>query len=571
MSSRVLHRAGPAAKAVVVLGKKLLADGSASAILMNRVGFACDVFRKNCGPNDVVILTGGKVGCGMRSEAEVMRDLILGNEAGDHAVVHFGEDGGKTVCDFKGVREHQVVVEDTARTTIENAFLIRELLEERGISEVLLVTDDFHMARSAYVFRTVMACKLGSMEVQGLQRVLQPAIHGRPLKLQQRVAFPCQVLEHAVHAPLPAKTRQAELDFEARFSQEKLLKLMLQVLQGIPEKLGDNKVVHEPACAEFESDVDLLSTAPSLSDNFPPFPQSMIDAEFAGGMAQWQANFEELELLGQGQFGKVFAARSRNSGAMFAVKRLPIGPKAEHEVELLAKLSHENVVRLEAVFKTDTELLIVTELCEKGALPKQLRHLSPGSGVDCLQVMYELSSALWHCHSLGYAHCDVKADNIMFTSSPNAEDQLPSLKLIDFGNAQSVGTDSANLLAKDVWFAGLIFYKLITRQDFFIQDDDELRNLDEQGVYVDPYAMQCGGDYLRMQMEKAARCCGSEGADALDLLRQMLELNVTRRITAGGVLEHPAMAAFSLRCRMDTDSTCSTATVESGGYPLECN
>eukprot|EP00931_Biecheleriopsis_adriatica_P068219 TRINITY_DN4220_c0_g1_i2.p1 TRINITY_DN4220_c0_g1~~TRINITY_DN4220_c0_g1_i2.p1 ORF type:complete len:606 (-),score=128.93 TRINITY_DN4220_c0_g1_i2:285-2102(-) len=544
---------GTGDKAVVVLGKQLLEDGSPSAILANRMGVACEVFRNHCGPNDIMIVTGGKPGGGLRSEAEVMRDLALGDELGERVTVDFGQAGGKSMCDFSGVRADQVLVEDKARSTIENAFLIRELIEARGVSEVLLVTDDFHMDRAKFVFQSVMNFELGERELAGLNKVLQPTLQGRQLAFKRNALCKTAIVAISCTAPMPPEAKQAELRFEASFTQEKLMGLINQVLRGIPEKLGDNQAVHERACAEFESDL-MSTTADSEDDSLmePPtsFPKMNLGFEI-GGAAEFNAVFEELEFLGRGQYGTVRTVRHRHTGTLYAVKHLPLEPgvaKERSEAKLLAQMAHDNIASLQALFETDTEQLLVMELCDLGTLPqmcsKHLPRRSPGVHEEYIEIMYGLASALAYCHDSGYAHCDVKPDNIMFVAPVESQEpHHPTLKLIDFGNARRV-EGSADLCAQDVWFAGLIFFQLVTRQSFFIQDEEELQHLDEQGVYVDAIAMKCGKDYLTMRMEIAARCCGPEGHHALDLLRQMLELDVAHRIRAGAILEHPVMRAF---------------------------
>src|SRR5262249_14280878 len=53
----------------------------------------------------------------------------------------------------QGVRKADLIVEDTSRTTFENAVACRHLLEARGLKKVLLVTDALHMPRAAACFR----------------------------------------------------------------------------------------------------------------------------------------------------------------------------------------------------------------------------------------------------------------------------------------------------------------------------------------------------------------------------------------------------------------------------------
>src|SRR5262249_4883172 len=53
----------------------------------------------------------------------------------------------------QGVAELQILVEDHSRTTYENAVKAAELLRERGLRHIVLVTDAEHMFRSAGCFR----------------------------------------------------------------------------------------------------------------------------------------------------------------------------------------------------------------------------------------------------------------------------------------------------------------------------------------------------------------------------------------------------------------------------------
>ncbi len=81
----------------------------------------------------VAIVSGGKLGGGLRTEAEYL--------AAELAAL--------------GVPASQVVVENEANNTRENATLSRGLLEKLGAHEVLLVTSAFHMPRAAGCFRAV--------------------------------------------------------------------------------------------------------------------------------------------------------------------------------------------------------------------------------------------------------------------------------------------------------------------------------------------------------------------------------------------------------------------------------
>jgi len=124
-------------KAVVVLGRKLLPNGEASHILKGRMVVASKVFMTECNVNnDLMLVTGGKVtsGVGVLSEAEVMQQLAI----------------------KEGVKKSQTILEDQSMNLIENALYSKDLLEEQGIESIIVITSDFHMARSLKVFQAVL-------------------------------------------------------------------------------------------------------------------------------------------------------------------------------------------------------------------------------------------------------------------------------------------------------------------------------------------------------------------------------------------------------------------------------
>jgi len=127
--------------AIVVLGKILLPDGSASQTLVTRIITASEVFLREREKNlkSVMIVAGGKVHQNethnkIPSEAEVMRIL---------AVQNF-------------VPKSSVVMETKSMNTIENALNVRDILEDLGVTKVILITSDYHMQRAKRIFDVVL-------------------------------------------------------------------------------------------------------------------------------------------------------------------------------------------------------------------------------------------------------------------------------------------------------------------------------------------------------------------------------------------------------------------------------
>ena len=64
----------------------------------------------------------------------------------------------------RGVPSERIVLEETARTTWENARECARIIRERGWRRVVLVTDDFHRPRAMLAFRAfgvrAMTCQI---------------------------------------------------------------------------------------------------------------------------------------------------------------------------------------------------------------------------------------------------------------------------------------------------------------------------------------------------------------------------------------------------------------------------
>jgi uncharacterized SAM-binding protein YcdF (DUF218 family) len=88
---------------------------------------ASKVFLKDTKSDNVMIVTGGIVTKGTkRTEADVMKTLAVEN----------------------GVPSDKIILEDQALNTVENILRVREILEKEGITNITLITSDYHMNRS---------------------------------------------------------------------------------------------------------------------------------------------------------------------------------------------------------------------------------------------------------------------------------------------------------------------------------------------------------------------------------------------------------------------------------------
>jgi len=115
-------------RGIIVLGRKLLPDGSPTPILIHRVACAVEVYKKHKTEEKpcAIICSGGIVMKKTRPEAHVMRELFLSH----------------------GIPDDHIFMDDKACNTPENMIFSRRILDSLNIKHVILITSDFHMERA---------------------------------------------------------------------------------------------------------------------------------------------------------------------------------------------------------------------------------------------------------------------------------------------------------------------------------------------------------------------------------------------------------------------------------------
>jgi len=155
------------------------------------------------------------------------------------------------------------------------------------------------------------------------------------------------------------------------------------------------------------------------------------------------AYWRKGELLGQGAFGKVYAAIDLKTGQWLAVKqvkvrKLPDGsldPKVlalQQEISLLQELDHPNIIKYLGTQYTHqgTRLNIFLEHASEGSVQQALRKFGALPEMVIRQYCRQLLSGLAYLHSRGVIHRDIKASNVLINKG--------QVKLADFGCSKKV-------------------------------------------------------------------------------------------------------------------------------------
>ncbi|WZZ19972.1 hypothetical protein YC2023_121359 [Brassica napus] len=145
-------------------------------------------------------------------------------------------------------------------------------------------------------------------------------------------------------------------------------------------------------------------------------------------------DFELLTMIGKGAFGEVRVCREKNTGHVFAMKKLKKSEmlrrgQVEHvrsERNLLAEVDSNCIVKLYCSFQDDDYLYLIMEYLPGGDMMTLLMRKDTLSEDEARFYAAEAVLAIESIHKRNYIHRDIKPDNLLL-------DRIGHLRLSDFG------------------------------------------------------------------------------------------------------------------------------------------
>lgn len=160
-------------------------------------------------------------------------------------------------------------------------------------------------------------------------------------------------------------------------------------------------------------------------------------------MAEKLLHYDVLERLGEGARSTIYLVQDPSTRQLFALKHvvraeskdLRFIEQMEAEFEISKHFTHPNLRRCYDLKIIKTMLLKVNEAFMVMELVdgKPLDVKPPEELMDICDTFIQAAEGLKGMHQLGYAHCDIKPNNIM-------RNDQGKVKIIDYGQSCKIGT-----------------------------------------------------------------------------------------------------------------------------------
>ncbi|KAL8269625.1 hypothetical protein Esti_006445 [Eimeria stiedai] len=295
--------------------------------------------------------------------------------------------------------------------------------------------------------------------------------------------------------------------------------------------------------------------------------------------------YDIVQKLGKGAYGVVWKSYDRRTNEVVALKKIfeafhnaTDAQRTFREIMFLQQLAgHENIVRLMNVLKADNDrdIYLVFDFMET-----DLHAVIRAQILEAIHkqyIIYQLLRAIKYMHSGELLHRDMKPSNILL----NSECQV---KVADFGLARSVahsegGDGGSNpvltdyvatrwyrapeiLLGStcytkgvDMWSLGCILGELLCGKPIFpgTSTMNQLERVvsltgrpspEDVAAIRSPFAATMMESVPAVKQKKLEDCFPDAPPAALDLLKQLLQFNPFKRISAEKALEHPYVRQF---------------------------
>lgn len=205
------------------------------------------------------------------------------------------------------------------------------------------------------------------------------------------------------------------------------------------------------------------------------------------------------------------------------------------------------MIKLYEYFEDETNVYLVTELCEGGELFDRIVKNEYFNEQLAAKTFKMILLALNYCHSQNIVHRDLKPENFLYSS----QDENSDLKIIDFGLSKILAQGKLQRMKSragtpyyispevltgnydvscDMWSAGCMLYILLCGYPPFYGDDNqEILQMVQKGVF----------DFDGEEWDNVS-------SEAKDLIKKLIT-KPERRLTAQEALQHKWIKALTVK------------------------
>ena len=298
----------------------------------------------------------------------------------------------------------------------------------------------------------------------------------------------------------------------------------------------------------------------------PPANQKGISEEDGSGSYEW------IKIIGQGTFGIVYKAQSKEDNKVVAIKKVFQDPKySNREFKIVVELDHPNCIKVHKYFFSPSEekedeiyLNLVMDYIPD-TLYKILRFYFkknyPFPNALGKIYSYQMFRALSYIHNLGICHRDIKPQNILVDINTHR------LVICDFGSAKQLKANETSvayicsryyrapelILGEefygceiDVWSIGCVIAEMFLGEPLFSGKNSKDQFIKIMNVLGTPTADEvkemCANVNATLPQ---VRGCGLKkkfktiDPMLIDLLSKVLVYNPRRRLKPFEALAHP--------------------------------
>jgi serine/threonine-protein kinase len=215
-------------------------------------------------------------------------------------------------------------------------------------------------------------------------------------------------------------------------------------------------------------------------------------------------DYKVLYLVGTGTFARVYRAVHRQTGKVVAVKvlrkRFSDNPEQFglfiREGELGCTLRHPNIVPVYEVYSQQTTHFLVLEFVEGRNLREFVKIRKKLHPPEATRLMIDIVGGLQYAFERGLTHRDLRMSNVLVSSRGQAklvdfglagidenmaeeslQIDLPSTRTIDYAALERASGVRNNDLRSDIYFAGCIYYHMLTGQPPLLETKDRIQRL----------------------------------------------------------------------------------------------